>query len=172
MYNGTVLRFRESKTAEWYDIGLRCRIRGNVYAYTFAYKNDEWLINVRIAENGVLAIVELVSSSRADFIGRQLTQKTMKLERSKIEGYLYIPLSIAYVDRINNRLHYSRLSNIQDVPEEIRNSFKLDIYENVAPHQKIHPRNRLLGKLVVLIRQNEPKRMAWLYVLSRILPIV
>jgi hypothetical protein len=172
MRNGTVLRFQKMETAEWYDVDLRCRIRGSVYAYTFAYRNEEWLINVRIAENGDLAIIELVSSSRADFTARQLIQKTIKLQRSRIEGYLYVPLSITYIDQTNNRLHYRRLSNIQQVSEEIRNSFKLDVYERVAPPQKMHSRNRLLGKLVVLIRQDEPEKMAQLYVLSRILPIV
>ena len=98
-----------------------------------------------------------------------MTEKTLLFQKSKIPNYVYIPLSIAYVDK-SNRLHYNRVSDIKDVPEELRNNFELRRYEDVAPPELINPRNPNLGKISVIVEDNNPEKMALLYIFTRILP--
>jgi len=171
MSAGPSLRFLEEKRAEWYDKKTRKITKGKVYAYLYSHKGIDWLINVRIDENKEHAIVELVSSSEAGIIPRQLTQKSLIFQKSKITGYLYVPVSIVCFDELQRRVHYSRVSDIDQLPATMKKLFKLMLYEEVAPTELIHHRNPYRGKVTALVKDNEPERMALLYVYTRILPL-
>lgn len=163
------LTLQKSEPGEWYDHSLKRLLKGTVYAYTFEWKELSCVLNVRISEDKSRAQVNLVSSSKADIISKQLTEKTLLFQKSKIPNYLYIPLSIAYVDKFG-RIHYNRVSNVNDVPEVLRDNFELRKYDDVAPPELIRSRNPNLGKISVIVEDNNPEKMALLYAFTRILP--
>jgi len=171
MLNKLTLKFRGEEEAEWHDMKTGKVLKGKVYAYLFSHKGIEWLINVRITKDKDHAIVELISSSKAGIIPRQLTQKSIILQKSKVKGYLYVPVSIAYLDKVKRRVHYSRVSKKDTLPENMEKLFRVVIYEDAAPPKLIHPRNPYRGKITVLVEHDNHEKMALLYIYTRILPL-
>jgi len=161
----------EEKIAEWYDRRTRRIMKGRVYAYLYSHKGINWLINVRIAEDREHAIVELVSSSEAGIIPWQLTRKSLIFQRSKIRGYLYIPVSVACFDKLERRVHYVRISKIDQLPTDMIRLFRLMLYEEVAPPELIHRYNPYRGKITALVKDDDHEKMALFYVYTRILPL-
>lgn len=169
--NAQNLKFLGAKDAEWYDIKKRKIMKGKAYAYSFTYKGIQWLINVRINEDKDQAIVKLVGSSNASLIPLQLTQKTIILQKSKVKGYMYVPASITYFNRSSRRVRYTRISEIEKLPESVKNLFSFVKYEEAALPELIHPQNPHRGKLVALIEEDNLEKMALFYVCTRILPV-
>lgn len=146
MQNVQSLVFLKAEDAEWYDIKQRKVVKGKTYACSFNHKGIQWLINVRIEEKAHQVIVGLVSSSKAGLIPSQLTQKTIILQKSKVEGYMYVPVGIAYFDKYSGRVRYTRISETDKLPENLKTSFRFRKYGEAAPPELIHSRNPHLGK--------------------------
>ncbi len=94
----------------------------------------------------------------------QLEGRTMLFQKGLIEGYYYDVISLSYMDE-EERLRRNVLDNIDDVPEIIKENFKVMKYEEVTG-------KKIVGKrLVVLCEENNEKDMILLFLIQRAWPI-
>ena len=114
------------------------------------------------------AMVCLVSSEASSGVHMQLRSKTLVFvpHREDREIFYHV-LGIAYLEG-SGRLRYRRIKSFEEVPEEIKRSYALDLYDNVSPH----PGNRTYrGKIVTLVPVSAPEKMAELFILEKVRPI-
>jgi len=94
----------------------------------------------------------------------QLEGRTMLFQKGLIEGYYYDVISLSYMDE-EERLRRNVLDNIDDVPEILKENFKVMKYEEVTG-------KKIVGKrLVVLCEENNEKDMILLFLIQRAWPI-
>jgi len=94
----------------------------------------------------------------------QLEGRTMLFQRGLVEGYYYDVISLSYMDE-EERLRRNVLDNIDEVPEIIKENFKVMGYEEATG-------KKIVGKrLVVLCEENNEKDMILLFLIQRAWPI-
>lgn len=161
------IKFLEKKEGEWYDMGVRQVLQGVIYA--FEYKDDtsgRWLLNVKICEGAGRAVAIAATSERTTWIHDQIKRKTDVFNACIDRQTYYHPLGISYIEK--GRLHYKRIDELDDVPNEIRNNFDLSKYEDVSP---VAPSKTFRRKLVAVVRQDDAEKMALLFAFEKIRPV-
>ncbi len=94
----------------------------------------------------------------------QLEGRTMLFQKGIIEGYYYDVISLSYMDE-EERLRRNVLDNLDEVPEIIKENFKVMDYEEATG-------KKIVGKrLVVLCEENDEKNMIALFLIQRAWPI-
>jgi hypothetical protein len=94
----------------------------------------------------------------------QLEGRTMLFQKSIIEGHLYDVISLSYLDD-NKRLRRKIVSDINEVPQNIREKFKIELYE------KATGKNAIGKKLVTLCKEDNNRMIIILFLLQRAWPI-
>ncbi|HDN19567.1 MAG TPA: hypothetical protein ENF46_00525 [Candidatus Acetothermia bacterium] len=154
---------------DWYDPELKRAIFGTIYRYEIRDPlTGTWIVEVRITSDPLKATACLVSSESSSGVHIQLRSKSIVFIpcREDRESFYHV-LGIAYLQE-SGRLCYRRIKRPEDVPEEIKRSYTLDLYENVSPH----PGNRTYrGKIVTLVPKSAPEKMAELFILEKVHPI-
>ncbi len=160
------INFMNKKEGEWFDQNLRRNIQGTIYYYEVLHKGSGvYLVTVSMSEGEGKAVVSTALTDENSTLQDQLKRHSIVFNRGRNEGSYYHPLSSSYSE--NGRLRYKRIVSADDVPDEIKQNFTIDKYENVSPK---NPTKALLGKLVVEVSKDKPEKMALLYALEKLLP--
>jgi hypothetical protein len=160
------INFMNKKEGEWFDQNLRRNITGTIYYYEVLHKGSGvYLVSVMMSEEEGKAVVSTTLTDENSTVQDQLKRHSIVFNRSKNEGSYYHPLSHSYTE--GGRLRYTRVTNEADVPEQIRQNFTIDKYENVSPKNAT---KAFQGKLVVEVPKDKPDKMVLLYTLEKILP--
>lgn len=149
----------------WFDMSLRSLREGKVRYYRVKDEfTGEWLFKVCRDEEMKRVIVKALKCPAGGGFA-QLEGKTMLFQKGLIEGYYYDVISLSYMDE-ENRLRRMLLSSIDEVPEMIKESFKIMEYEEAVG-------SRHGGKkIVVLCKENDERGMILLFLIERAWPIL
>ena len=148
----------------WVDMSIRRLRQGKVRYYRVKDElTGNWLFKVCKDDEMERVIVKaLKCPPGGGFV--QLEGRTMLFQKGLIEGYYYDVISLSYMDE-EERLRRNVLDNIDDVPEIIKENFKVMKYEEVTG-------KKIVGKrLVVLCEENNEKDMILLFLIQRAWPI-
>ncbi|RJS94223.1 hypothetical protein CW705_00595 [Candidatus Bathyarchaeota archaeon] len=148
----------------WVDMSIRRLRQGKVRYYRVKDElTGNWLFKVcRDDEMERVIVKALKCPPGGGFV--QLEGRTMLFQKGLIEGYYYDVISLSYMDE-EERLRRNVLDNIDDVPEIIKENFKVMKYEEVTG-------KKIVGKrLVVLCEENNEKDMILLFLIQRAWPI-
>ncbi len=158
-----------SRQDRWFDQAFKRHLDGMVYQYEVqSPRSGQWLVTVCVSDAPVKATVQASHKKYGGGLYDQIRRKTdVFLPCRGDSKSLYHPLGISYLDE-DGRLRYRRVSKENEVPEDIRAQYRLDVYEHVAPYTKSRSLRR---KLVVLISKDRPEQMAKLFVLEKINPL-
>jgi hypothetical protein len=152
---------------QWFDIGLRRVLSGTVHSYTLSDPSSgDWRISVRLSDQVGKAAVDAIPINRFSSLHDQLRRKSITFNACKDREKYYHPLGIAYT--LKGRVSYTRVDDRSTVPMSIADEYELEAYENVSP---LDPGNVWRGKMVAVVRSNQPDKMARLFYLEKILPI-
>ena len=152
---------------QWFDLGLRRVLSGTVYSYSLKDPSScEWRISVRVSDQAGKAAVEVVPIDGFSSLHDQLRRKSITFNACKDRTKYYHPLGIAY--NLRGRVSYNRVDDKSTVPKSISDEYELEAYENASP---VDPGNVWRGKIVALVKSDQPERMARLFYLEKILPI-
>ena len=149
----------------WFDMSLRSLREGKVRYYRVKDEfTGEWLFKVCRDEEMKRVIVKALKCPAGGGFA-QLEGKTMLFQKGLIEGYYYDVISLSYVDE-DNRLRRVLLNSIDQVPEMIREGFKVMEYERAVGSM------RGGKKIVVLCEENDERGMILLFLIERAWPIL
>lgn len=153
--------------AEWFDLGTKSVVKGTQYA--FEVKDDisgAWNLNVRVRGDLKKADATPATSSNVGSIYDQIKRKSITFNETIDNQNFYNVIGITYIDE-TGRLHSERISNIDEIPDEIKSRFIIKKYEEISPYKNII----LKDKLVILVDKNNVEDMALLFFLQKIKPI-
>lgn len=148
----------------WVDMSLRRLREGKVRYYRVKDGlTGEWLFKVcRDDEMQRVIVKALKCPPGRGFV--QLEGRTMLFQRALSEGYYYDVISLSYMDE-NERLRRNVLDNMDEVPEIIKENFKVMDYEEATG-------KKIVGKrLVTLCEEKNEKDMIVLFLIQRAWPI-
>jgi len=148
----------------WVDMSIRRLRQGKVRYYKVRDElTGNWLFKVcRDDEMQRVIVKALKCPPGGGFV--QLEGRTMLFQRGLVEGYYYDVISLSYMDE-EERLRRNVLDNIDEVPEIIKENFKVMGYEEATG-------KKIVGKrLVVLCEENDEKDMILLFLIQRAWPI-
>ena len=149
----------------WFDMSLRSLREGRVRYYRVRdILTGEWLFKVCRDEEMKRVIVKALKCPAGGGFA-QLEGKTMLFQKGLIEGYYYDVISLSYVDE-DNRLRRMLLNSIDEVPEMIREGFKVMEYAEAVGGV------RGGKKVVVLCEENDERGMILLFLMERAWPIL
>jgi len=159
-----IRRIEERERDYWVDMSLRKLREGKVRYYRVRDElTGNWLFKIcRDDEMQRVIIKALKCPPGGGFV--QLEGRTMLFQKGIIEGYYYDVISLSYMDE-EERLRRNVLDNLDEVPEIIKENFKVMDYEE-ATGKKIVGR-----RLVVLCEENDEKNMIALFLIQRAWPI-
>ncbi len=159
------INFMNKKEGEWFDQNLRRTIQGTLYFYEVDHKGSGvYLVTVSMCEQEGKAVVSTTLTDENSTLQDQLKRHSIVFNQGRNEGTYYHPLSRSYTEE--GRLRYKRITNEDEVPEDIKQNFTIDKYENVSPKTA----RALQGKLVVEVPKDKPEKMVLLYALEKIIP--
>jgi len=166
------VRQLEAKEGEWFDREQERLVRGIIYVYEVIDRcSGRWKVKVRFSPQINKAVALISESDGASWQHNALTGKSMVFKQSTMPGKYYNELGISYCIEHQKRVKRKRVTNIEDIPEEILkilNPSEIVRYEEAVPSASPSPHRR---KLVALVGENQPDVMALLLVLERIRPI-
>ncbi len=148
----------------WVDMSLRKLREGKVRYYRVKDElTGNWLFKVcRDGEMQRVIVKALKCPPGGEFV--QLEGRTMLFQKGLVEGYYYDVISLSYMDE-EERLRRNVLDNIDEVPEIIRENFKVMDYEEATG-------KKVVGKrLVVLCEEDNEKDMITLFLIQRAWPV-
>jgi len=148
----------------WVDMSLRRLREGKVRYYRVKDElTGNWLFKVcRDDEMQRVIVKALKCPPGGCFV--QLEGRTMLFQKGLVEGYYYDVISISYMDE-EERLRRNVLDNMDEVPEIIKENFKIMTYEEATG-------KKIVGKrLVVLCEENDEKNMIALFLIQRAWPV-
>jgi len=149
----------------WFDMSLRSLREGRVRYYRVRdILTGEWLFKVCRDEEMKRVIVKALKCPAGGGFA-QLEGKTMLFQKGLIEGYYYDVISLSYVDE-DNRLRRMLLNSIDEVPEMIREGFRVMEYAEAVGGV------RGGKKVVVLCEENDERGMILLFLMERAWPIL
>jgi len=135
----------------WVDMSLRKLREGKVRYYRVRDElTGNWLFKVCRDDQMQRVIVKaLKCPPGGGFV--QLEGRTMLFQKGLMDGYYYDVISVSYMDE-EERLRRNVLDNIDEVPEVIKENFKVMDYEEATG-------KKIVGKrLVVLCEENDEKK--------------
>jgi len=148
----------------WVDMSLRKLREGKVRYYRVRDElTGNWLFKIcRDDEMQRVIVKALKCPAGGGFV--QLEGRTMLFQKGILEGYYYDVISLSYMDE-EERLRRNVLDNIDEVPEVIKENFKVMEYEEATG-------KKIVGKrLVVLCEEADEKSMILLFLIQRAWPI-
>lgn len=158
----------KEESGEWFDLGTRSVVKGTQYSYEL---RDEvsgfWDLNARIREDGKKADAKAIGSRKVGSRYDQIKRKSITFNETSDGQKFYNVIGIGYYVDEEGRFHSKRISNIDEVPEEIKSKFEIRKYEDVSPHRNIV----LKDKLVVLVDKQDVESMVLLFFLEKIKPV-
>ena len=155
-----VRKIEERRDDSWIDMSLRGLRKGEVRFYRV---NDpltgQWLFKVCRDEEMQRTIIKAIKCpAGAGFT--QLEGRTMLFQKSLTEGYCYDVVSFSYLDN-EERLRRKVAENIDEIPEVLKNSFRIVDYEEATGKKAV-------GKnLVTLCEESDEKKMILLFLMER-----
>jgi hypothetical protein len=159
-----VRKIEERRTDSWVDMSLGGLRKGEVRFYRVTDPlTGQWLFKVcRDEEMQRVTVKAIKCPAGVGFT--QLEGRTMLFQKSLIEGYCYDVVSFSYLDG-EERLHRNVVANIDEVPETIKNDFRIVDYEEAAGKKAV-------GKsLVTLCEEGDEKKMILLFLIERAWPL-
>ncbi len=159
-----VRKIEERRDDSWIDMSLRGLRKGEVRFYRV---NDpltgQWLFKVCRDEEMQRTIIKAIKCpAGAGFT--QLEGRTMLFQKSLTEGYCYDVVSFSYLDN-EKRLRRKVAENIDEIPEVLKNSFRVVDYEEATGKKAV-------GKsLVTLCEESDEKKMILLFLMERAWPL-
>ncbi len=159
-----VRKIEERRDDSWIDMSLRGLRKGEVRFYRV---NDpltgQWLFKVCRDEEMQRTIIKAIKCpAGAGFT--QLEGRTMLFQKSLTEGYCYDVVSFSYLDN-EERLRRKVAENIDEIPEVLKNSFRIVDYEEATGKKAV-------GKsLVTLCEESDEKKMILLFLMERAWPL-
>jgi hypothetical protein len=159
-----VRKIEERRDDSWIDMSLRGLRKGEVRFYRV---NDpltgQWLFKVCRDEEMQRTIIKAIKCpAGAGFT--QLEGRTMLFQKSLSEGYCYDVVSFSYLDN-EERLRRKVAENIDEIPEVLKNSFRIVDYEEATGKKAV-------GKsLVTLCEESDEKKMILLFLMERAWPL-
>jgi len=159
-----VRKIEERRDDSWIDMSLRGLRKGEVRFYRV---NDpltgQWLFKVCRDEEMQRTIIKAIKCpAGAGFT--QLEGRTMLFQKSLTEGYCYDVVSFSYLDN-EERLRRNVAKNIDEIPEVLKNSFRIVDYEEATGKKAV-------GKsLVTLCEESDEKKMILLFLMERAWPL-
>jgi hypothetical protein len=159
-----IRKIEERRIDSWIDMSLRGLRKGEVRFYRV---NDsltgQWLFKVCRDEEMQRTIIKAMKCPAG--IGfTQLEGRTMLFQKSIVEGFCYDVVSLSYLDN-KERLRRNVVENIDEVPETIRNNFRIVDYEEATGKKAV-------GKsLVTLCEESDEKKMITLFLAQRAWPL-
>ncbi|MCW4020427.1 MAG: hypothetical protein NWF14_04270 [Candidatus Bathyarchaeota archaeon] len=159
-----VRKIEERTKDSWLDMGLRSLRGGEVRFYRVTDPlTGKWLFKACSDEEMHKTIIKaLKCPSGGGFV--QLEGRTMLFQRSLMEGCSYDVISLSYIDK-EGRLRRNVVSTIDEVPETIKNNFKIVAYEEATGKKAIGKR------LVTICKEKDEKTMIILFLIQRAWPI-
>ena len=88
----------------------------------------------------------------------------MLFQKSLVEGHYYDVISLSYIDE-DGRLRRNVVGDVDEVPETIKNNFR------IAPYEEATGRKAVGKSLVTLSEGNDEKKMVILFILQRAWPV-
>jgi len=148
----------------WVDMSLRELREGKVRYYRVRDElTGNWLFKVcRDKEMQRIVVKALKCPPGGGFV--QLEGRTMLFQKGLVEGYYYDVISLSYMDD-KERLRRNVLASIDEVPEVIKENFKIMEYEEATGKKTVGKR------LVVLCEENDEKSMITLFLIQRAWPV-
>ncbi len=151
---------------EWFDLATRKKDGGTIYAFHVSDQTSgKWLLNVRVSSSGEKSVVFAATSQKTGIVHNQIKRKSIVFNACSCGEHFYHPLGISYLE--GERLRSKRVEKLDDVPEEILETFEIKKHEDVSPKSS----TQLKEKLVALVEKNDVKKMALLFILEKICPI-
>ena len=148
----------------WVDMSLRKLREGKVRYYRVKDElTGRWLFKIcRDDEMQRVIVKALKCPAGGGFV--QLEGRTMLFQKGIPEGYYYDVISLSYMDE-EERLRRNVLNNMDEVPQVIKENFKVMTYEEATG-------KKIVGKrLVVLCEEADEKSMILLFLIQRAWPI-
>ena len=148
----------------WVDMSLRKLREGKVRYYRVKDElTGRWLFKIcRDDEMQRVIVKALKCPAGGGFV--QLEGRTMLFQKGIPEGYYYDVISLSYMDE-EERLRRNVLNNMDEVPQVIKENFKVMTYEEATG-------KKIVGKrLVVLCEEKDEKSMILLFLIQRAWPI-
>ena len=159
------IRKVEERTKDsWVDMSLHALREGEVRFYRVSDPlTGKWLFKVcRDYELHRIIIKALKCPPGGGFV--QIEGRTMLFQKSLVEDHYYDVISLFYIDE-NKRLRRNIVGKIEEIPETIRNNFKIVSYEKATGKKAIGK------KLVTLCKEKDEKKMVILFLIQRAWPI-
>jgi hypothetical protein len=159
-----IRKIEERRTDSWIDMSLKGLRKGEVRFYRV---NDpltgQWLFKVCRDEEMQRTIIKAIKCPAG--VGfTQLEGRTMLFQKSLVEDFYYDVVSLSYLDS-KERLRRNVVANIDEVPEIIKNNFKIVDYEEATGKKAV-------GKsLVTLCEESDEKKMMMLFLVERAWPL-
>jgi hypothetical protein len=162
--NITIKKIEERKSDYWVDMSLKEIRNGAVYFYRVSDPiTGKWLFKICLDKEYHRKTIKAIKCPAGEGYV-QLEGRTMLFQKSVIEGYLYDVISLSYLDD-NKRLRRNIVSDISEVPQNIREKFKIEIYEKATGKHAIGKR------LVTLCKEDNNRMIIILFLLQRAWPI-
>jgi len=159
-----IRKIEERDRDYWVDMGLRKLRKGKVRYYRVRDElTGNWLFKVcRDDEMQRVIVKALKCPPGGGFV--QLEGRTMLFQKGLINGYYYDVISLSYMDE-EERLRRNVLDNLDEVPETIKENFKIMEYTEATG-------KKIVGKrLVALCGEDDEKSMIMLFLIQRAWPL-
>jgi hypothetical protein len=159
-----IRKIEERRTDSWIDMSLKGLRKGEVRFY---HINDpltgQWLFKVCRDEEMQRTIIKAIKCPAG--VGfTQLEGRTMLFQKSLMDSFFYDIVSLSYLDS-KERLRRNVIANIDEVPEIIKNNFRIVDYEESTGKKAV-------GKsLVTLCEESDEKKMIMLFLVERAWPL-
>ncbi len=159
-----IARIEERPKDSWVDMGLRTLREGKVRFYRVGDPvTGKWLFKVCSDKEMQRSIVKALKCPPGiGFV--QLEGRTMLFQKSLVEGQYYDVISLSYLDD-EGRLRRNVVGDIDEVPETIKDNFRISPYEEATGKKAIGKR------LVTLCEESDEKKMIVLFILQRAWPL-
>jgi hypothetical protein len=159
-----IRKIEERLGDSWVDMGLRTLRKGEVRFYRV---NDpltgQWLFKACHDEEMQRTIIKaLKCPSGGGFV--QLEGRTMLFQKSLVEGHCYDVISLSYLGK-KDRLRRNVVATIDEVPESLKNNFRIMEYEEATGKKAVGK------KLVTLCEESDEKKMITLFLVQRAWPL-
>jgi len=159
-----IAKIEERQKDSWVDMSLRTLRTGKVRFYRVSDPvTGKWLFKVCSDKEMQRSIVKaLKCPPGVGFV--QLEGRTMLFQGSLVEGQYYDVISLSYLDK-EGRLRRNVVNDIDEVPETIKDNFRIASYEEATGKKAI-------GKtLVTLCEESDEKQMIVLFIVQRAWPV-
>ena len=157
-------KIEERRGDSWVDMSLGGLRRGEVRFYRVTDPlTGQWLFKVCRDEEVQRTTVKAIKCPAGDGF-TQLEGRTMLYQKSLMEGFCYDVISFSYLDG-EQRLRRKVVADIDEIPETLKNDFKIVDYEEATGKKAV-------GKsLVTLCEEGDEKRMILIFLIERAWPL-